>query len=191
MSLHCFNLFMRLLKCWTVYSYYGYQVKTCYFIEVADVFNMAFFFSPLPFIMLRRSPPGFFHEQLQSSGAWRDIRGVCEENQSSWNFHGLRQGTNRTDPCQSNSSHYRAGREITHTVWGVGCGAEKKCCSLRRWEHEHVERRPALWICRRGVKAGPKRRRLKWGKWMWCIYRTSAQWLFDVPASSLPLPTTI
>lgn len=55
---------------------------------------------------------------------------------------------------------------------------------------EHVERSSALWIRRRSAEAG-LRRRLKWGKWMWCIYRASAQWLFDLPASSLPLPTTI
>lgn len=51
---------------------------------------------------------------------------------------------------------------------------------------KHDERSSALWVHGRR-----RRRRLKWGKWMWCIYRASAQWLFDLPASSLPLPTTI
>lgn len=176
-----FNLLMKLLnvEIYTVIKDLKSKHVTLLMLQMCLTWLFFFFFPS----MLCRSPPGLFQEQLQSSGAWRDIRGVCEENQGSWNFHCVTQGTNDANLFQG----MRDNRQSV--IWSKSKMLHFRCelCPPR----EHVERSSALWICRRSVEAGRRTRRLKSGKWMWCIYRASAQWLFDLPASSLPLPTTI
>ena len=77
------------------------------------------------------------------------------------------------------------GRERRHSRW---CEAKPNVVLEMRDSVLLVkpdERSSSLW------RAQGTPRRLKRGEWMWCIYRASARWLFDLPASSLPLPTTI
>lgn len=133
--------------------------------------------------MFCRSILGFFQEQLQSPGAWWDIRAVREEDQSSWNFYSV--SNNQSNHVAAEQELMRSGAaENVHRVDGK-LNVETEDEKVRR-PRKHVPRLSARWVCGR-----LRRRRLKWGERMWCIYRASAQRLFDLPASSQPLPTTI
>lgn len=172
-----FNLLLKLLK---VEMYTNIMD-----IKPEHVLNTTLFHSS----SLCRSPPGLFQEQLQPSGAWWDIRGVCEENQSSWDVDGVMRGTNTAVLFVWSWSCHGVGWEMMHRR---RCEAKQNVAlKIRNWVLL-VNMLNAAQLC--GFTGGAqrlRRRRLKWGKWMWCIYRASAQWLFDLPASSLPLPTTI